>query len=156
MTSPAFRPGTAPPVAPATADFRLEPLGPHHNEADHAAWTSSIDHIRSTPGFARREWGDDDWPMPMSAEDNLRDLVRHADEFARGEAFAYTVLDPADGDVIGCVYIDPDDTGAADAMVRSWVRADRAHLDASLADAVREWIQDEWPLASARFPGRRT
>ena len=31
--------------------FRLEPLGPQHNERDHAAWTSSIEHIRSTPGF---------------------------------------------------------------------------------------------------------
>jgi hypothetical protein len=92
----------------------------------------------------------------MSAEDNFRDLVRHADEFARGEAFAYTVLDPANGDVIGCVYIDPDDTGAAEAMVRSWVRADRADLDAPLARAVKEWIQDEWPLASARYPGRGT
>jgi hypothetical protein len=91
----------------------------------------------------------------MSAQDNLRDLVQHADEFARGEAFAYTVLDPAGGDVIGCVYIDPDDTGAADAMVRTWVRADHAHLDAPLAQAVRQWIQNEWSLASARFPGRR-
>ena len=25
--------------------FRLEPLGPQHNEADYAAWTSSIEHI---------------------------------------------------------------------------------------------------------------
>src|SRR6185295_8671575 len=30
------------------ARFRLEPLGPQHNAADHAAWTSSIEHIRAT------------------------------------------------------------------------------------------------------------
>ena len=33
------------------AEFRLTPLGPQHNEADYAAWTASIDHIRATPGF---------------------------------------------------------------------------------------------------------
>ena len=60
--------------------FRLEPLGPQHNERDHAAWTSSIEHIRSTPGFD--VW---DWPpvegMPLDR--NLADLRRHADDFAR-------------------------------------------------------------------------
>jgi hypothetical protein len=35
--------------------FILEPLSVRHNEADHAAWTSSIDHIRATPGFAGRQ-----------------------------------------------------------------------------------------------------
>lgn len=31
--------------------FRFELLGPQRNAADHAAWTSSIEHIRSTPGL---------------------------------------------------------------------------------------------------------
>lgn len=31
--------------------FRLEPVGPQHNDADHRAWWSSIEHIRATPGF---------------------------------------------------------------------------------------------------------
>lgn len=30
--------------------FRLQPLGPEHNERDHAAGMGSIDHIRATPG----------------------------------------------------------------------------------------------------------
>lgn len=29
--------------------FRLEPLGPQHNAADHAAWSAGIEHIRATP-----------------------------------------------------------------------------------------------------------
>jgi hypothetical protein len=33
--------------------FRLEPLGPQHNESDHEAWMSSIEHIHATPGFSR-------------------------------------------------------------------------------------------------------
>ncbi len=41
-----------PPVGLDHVAFRLQPLGPEHNLSDYAAWTSSIDHIRSTPGFA--------------------------------------------------------------------------------------------------------
>lgn len=136
-----------------TEHFVLVPLGPQHNEADHRAWMGSIEHIRATPGFRAELWGGDDWPVPMSAERNLADLTQHADEFARGEAFAYTVLDPGDGDVIGCVYVDPDDV--ADALCRLWVRADRAHLDDELERTVRGWLSGpEWSLASVRFPGR--
>ncbi len=35
--------------------FALEPLDVRHNDADYAAWTSSIEHIRQTPGFAERD-----------------------------------------------------------------------------------------------------
>lgn len=80
--------------------FRLEPLGPQHNERDHDAWMSSLDHIRSTPGFP-----DGSWPAPMTLESNLADLVRHAQDFADRRGFTYSILD---GDhVIGCLYIYP-------------------------------------------------
>jgi hypothetical protein len=139
--------------------FLLKPLGPEHNDSDHAAWSGSIDHIHATPGFTAALWQGDDWPYPMSSEQNLADLQMHAREFAAREAFAYTVLDSGrddagEADVIGCVYIDPDTSGAANAMVRCWVRADRAHLDEPLADAVRHWLRTDWPFASVRFPGR--
>ncbi|MEY4339142.1 MAG: hypothetical protein RLZ14_992 [Actinomycetota bacterium] len=136
--------------------FVLEPLGPEHNDSDHAAWGGSIDHIRATPGFTAAEWGGDTWPFPMPAEQNLGDLQMHAGEFERREAFAYTVLDGdgAGSEVIGCVYVDPDTEGLADAMVRCWVRSDRAHLDDSLASTVHAWLVDSWPFTSVRFPGR--
>ena len=47
-------PDFAVPTEVTFGDVRLLPLGPEHNSADHAAWTSSIDHIRATPGFAAR------------------------------------------------------------------------------------------------------
>jgi len=43
------------PTTLADPRFLMEPLGPQHNERDYAAWTSSIEHVRSTPGFP---WGD--------------------------------------------------------------------------------------------------
>lgn len=119
--------------------FRLEPLGPEHNERDHEAWMTSVEHIHATPGFP-----DGSWPRPMSLGENLADLHRHADDFARRTGFTYSVLD---GDeVIGCVYIYPSRKPEHDAAVLSWVRASRAELDVPLAVALSEWLHSDWPF----------
>ncbi|MEV0593141.1 GNAT family N-acetyltransferase [Nonomuraea cavernae] len=135
----------------ATPQFRLEPLGPQHNSADHAAWTSSIEHIRATPGFP-----DGDWPPVggMTLEANLADLRRHADDFVQRRGFTYTVLDPAGGEVIGCVYIYPSRSDDHDAEVSSWVRADRAELDVPLYEAVTAWLSTDWPLGTLNYHPR--
>ena len=128
----------------------LEPLGPEHNVADHAAWNSSIEHIRATPGYPDGRWP----PLEgMSLEANLADLIRHAADFVAGKGFTFTVLDPADRDVIGCVYLYPPERDG-DVTVQSWVRADRAALDVPLADAVAEWIAAEWPWDAPDRCGR--
>ncbi|MCV7419578.1 N-acetyltransferase [Mycobacterium yunnanensis] len=132
-----------------SARFRLEPLGPQHNTADLNAWTASIDHIKGTPGFDGWGWPPDDG---LSAEDNLVDLVRHADEFDRRVAFAYTVLRPQDDDVIGCLYLDPGPRPGSVA-VRSWVRADVAELDTILRNEVRKWLSTAWPFDEVVYAG---
>ncbi|GIJ76679.1 hypothetical protein SAMN05443287_108194 [Micromonospora phaseoli] len=152
MTSDAFvPPDFDPPTSLVTDRFRLEPLGPQHNVADHAAWMSSIEHIRATPGYP-----DGDWPPPggMSLEANLADLRRHADDFTSGRGFTFTVLDPVDGDVIGCVYLYPPASEEYDVTVQSWVRADRAGLDVPLATAVANWIATDWPWVRPDRCGR--
>jgi RimJ/RimL family protein N-acetyltransferase len=130
------------PLRHETAEFRLEPLGPEHNERDHAAWSSSIEHIRATHGFEGSRW-----PHPMSLDENLRDLEQHRAEFDERTAFAYSVLDPETDDVIGCVYVNqaPSEDGAT---VRTWVRASHAQLDGTLRDEVVRWLERDWPLAS--------
>ncbi len=143
------------PVRLDTPTFRLEPLAPHHNEADHRAWSTSIDHIRATPGFSPELWGDDAWPYEMTAAENLDDLTDHAREFEAGEAYAFTVLDATRPDeVIGCVYINPDAKGDADSTIRFWVRAERAGLDGELETVIRSWLADDWPEMTYRVPGR--
>jgi hypothetical protein len=141
------------PDGPAAGEFRLTPLGPQHNEADYAAWTTSIDHIRRTPGFP-----DGNWPHEMSLNDNLRDLERHAQDFADRRGFTYTVLSTGTGDVIGCVYIYPERGGSAGgqrrASVQSWVRADRAALDPVLHDTVLAWLERDWPFDSIAYAPR--
>jgi hypothetical protein len=133
------------PTGLAVDEFRLEPLGPEHNERDYAAWTSSIEHIRATPGFAGRHWPD----AEMSLEQNLGDLERHAEDFARRAGFTYTVL--AGDEVIGCVYIYPAREPGYDAQVRSWVRAADGGLDGPLRRAVADWLDTAWPFRAVSY-----
>ncbi|WP_028650285.1 hypothetical protein [Nocardioides halotolerans] len=154
MTSEEFVPaGFEPPTSLVTDRFRLEPLGPQHNEADHAAWMSSIEHIRSTPGYSESST----WPPRegMTLEANLGDLRRHADDFERRAGFTFTVLDPEDADdVVGCVYLYPSRSDEAVVVVHTWVRADRAELDVPLADAVAAWLSTDWPWERVDRRGR--
>ncbi|WP_219466390.1 GNAT family N-acetyltransferase [Nonomuraea rhizosphaerae] len=148
MNDRAFVPDDfAVPTSLATPRFRLEPLGPQHNVSDHAAWTGSIEHVRATPGFREGKWPPADG---MTLEANLADLERHANDFVQRRGFTYTVLDPDDGEVIGCLYIYPSRDADHDAKVSSWVRADRAELDVPLYEAVKGWLAADWPF---RTPG---
>jgi hypothetical protein len=138
-----------PPLALDHVRFRLRPLGPEHTDADYAAWTGSMDHIHATPGFETASW-----PRPMTLEENRVDLTRHADDFAARTGFTYTVLDPASGTVLGCVYIYPSDRPEMDARVRSWVRVADADLDPVLYRAVSDWLASDWPFARLDYAER--
>jgi RimJ/RimL family protein N-acetyltransferase len=136
------------PVSLETPRFRLEPLGPEHNDADYDAWSSSMEHINATPG-----WEESSWPRDMTLEENAADLQRHADDFQNRSGFTYTVLEPG-GDVVGCVYIYPVSSGSHEARVLSWVRASRAELDAPLWQAVSDWLATEWPFENVDYAPR--
>lgn len=129
-----------------TEEFRLEPLGPEHNGRDYAAWSSSIEHILGSPGYGPESR----WPHAMSLEENLRDLERHARDFAERTGFTYTVLDSSH-DVVGCVYVYPARDDVHDVQVQSWVRESRAQLDIPLREAVAAWL-----CATGRSSGRST
>ena len=140
MTAPFVPGGFDPPMRLTIGELRLEPLGPEHNERDYAAWTSSIDHIRRSPGF------DEGWPREMTLDENRADLERHARDFVDRAGFTFTVLDPGD-DVVGCVYVYPADDGVHDVLVTSWVRASEAEQDAPVRRAVADWLTgDAWPF----------
>jgi hypothetical protein len=137
------------PEPPSHLRFRFAVLGPEHNAADLEAWSSSIGQIHSTPGF-----GPDGWPRRLySLEENLADLERHQDHHQRRLDFAWTVLDPErPAIVIGCVYLKPDPTGAAEGEARSWVSEDHADLDHELREHLRPWFASVWPI-EIRYDG---
>ena len=128
----------------ATELFHLEPLGPEHNERDHEAWMSSMEHIRATPGFEYHPW-----PIPMTLEENLADMQMHADEFIARTGYTYSILDGAQ--VIGCVYIYPPTSDDTDANVRSWVRASHASLDTEARAQIRAWLLTAWPFEKLNY-----
>jgi hypothetical protein len=130
------------------AGYRLEPLGPEHNEPDYAAWTSSVDHIRGLADFAGEGWPD----PAMTLADNLGDLQRHRTHFTERRGFTYTVLDGG-GDVVGCLYVYPDKTTGTDAAVQSWLRADHAASEAAFRAAVDGWIEAAWPFRTWAYAG---
>lgn len=142
--------GFEPPAGLVAGGLVLEPLGPQHNEADFAAWSSSIEHIRATPGF---EGGT--WPHTMSLAENLVDLEMHARHFRERAGFTYTVRDAVSGATVGCVYVYPSRDDVHDADVRSWVDARHAHLDAPLWQAVSAWLaEDVWPFERPGYAAR--
>ncbi|MEA2003114.1 MAG: N-acetyltransferase [Actinomycetota bacterium] len=141
MTSPFVPHDFDVPVSYEGPGFYLEPLGAEHNQRDHEAWMSSIDHIKTTPGF--RDW---DWPEPMSLEANLSDLVGHATDFGNRRGFTYSILDG--NEVIGCVYIYPSRDAGHDASVRSWVRESRSQMDRVVWEALTGWLETSWPFVS--------
>lgn len=147
MTSPFVPPDFEVPCELDGPGFRLEPLDAVHNERDHDAWMSSIDHIKATPGFEK--W---DWPSPMSLDENLSDLVGHAKDFDNRMGFTYSVLEG--DDVIGCLYIYPSNEPGCDAAVRSWVRQSRSELDFVVWRTVSDWLAETWPFDSPCYAAR--
>jgi hypothetical protein len=134
-----------PPLTFEGPGFWMEPLGPQHNERDHDAWMSSIEHIGETPDFPYRRW-----PTAMTLEANLADLVGHANHFEERVGFTYSILDG--DDVIGCLYIYP--SPVADAAVRSWVRVSRAEMDVVTWEAISAWLKADWPFTNVQYGAR--
>ena len=134
----------------AWSEYHLEPLGEQHNDRDHAAWMSSIDHIRSTPGFSPQE--EPNWPVAMTLEENLDDLVRHARDFRERKGFTYSILEG--DDVIGCIYIYPSRVPGRDAEISTWVSESRADMDTPVREALGKWVDETWPFSNPNYAGR--
>ena len=132
-----------------TAEFRLRMLTVHDVVRDYDAVITSVDHLKTV-------WPGSKWPEGLTLEQNLIDLGWHQKEFQTRRSFAYTVVDPAESRVLGCVYIEPTRRKGHDAEVYLWARQSElaGGLEDRLDAAVREWIASAWPFKAAAFPGR--
>jgi len=93
-------------------------------------------------------------PFVPTVAQNLVDLGWHQKEFALRRSFAYTVVEPDESRVLGCVYLNPSETD--DVRVKLWVRSDAYAdgLDAVLEAAVRDWVATSWPFERVSFAER--
>jgi hypothetical protein len=137
------------PEPPRTEQFVLTPLTEEHADSYYAAWSTSMNHVLTTPGFTHR-----DWPRPMSAGENLEDVRRQVTDAATRRGFTYVALDPASAEVIGCAYVYPPRRWRIGPDVSSWVRADRAELDGPLYQALSSWLEQHWPFVVVDYAER--
>ena len=106
------------------------------------------------------------WPKEgFTLEENLADLERHEREHRERVAFTYTVMNPAETECLGCIYIGPltrilgKDAGNVNylsdrtAYVNFWVRHSRLadHLNWRLLQALIPWFQNEWAFLHVIF-----
>ena len=93
-------------------------------------------------------------PFVPTVADNLVDLGWHQKEFELRRSFAYTVVEPDESRVLGCVYLYPSETH--DAVVKLWVRREAFEdgLDPVLETTVREWVATRWPFGRVTFAER--
>ena len=136
------------PVGLVTHGFRLRMLTVNDLVKDYDAVMASRDDIVGVFG------PDSDWPRhDMSLEQDLIDLGWHQKEFQNGSSFAYTVMRLDEYECLGCVYIYPTQRQDTDAMVILWVRSNSG-IDKKLFEAVKTWINADWPFRQVAYPGR--
>jgi hypothetical protein len=109
-----------------------------------------------------------DWPREgFTLEENLTDLRRHEQEHHERSAFTFTVMNLAETECVGCIYISPlaaalarvgggaecATVGAYEAWVTFWVRQSRLadNLDARLLRALRAWFRADWAFHRVVF-----
>jgi len=129
--------------------FILKPLQAIHAELDYKALMSSEEHL--TGVFAGKSW-----PGNVTLEVNRNSLEGHELEFTNRTSFTYTVMNPAETEVIGCVYFYPSRLDDYDVEVISWVTKKEFDegTDQILLDAINNWLISEWPFEKVIYPGR--
>ena len=134
-----------------TGGYHLRPIRASDVDLDMPAVMGSRERLWSIYGEA---WG---WPPhTMTVEQDREDLARHQAEAERHESFNYALLDDAESELIGCVYIDPPEKVGADAEISWWVRDEYTGtaVEGALDAFVPLWIHRDWPLRAPRYVGR--
>ena len=131
-----------------TEHLCLRMLTIHDLDKDFEAVASSTKHLQKV-------WGGK-WPEGLTLEQNLIDLGWHQKEFQRRSSFAYTVVEPDESRVLGCVYIYPTRKVGYDAEVYFWARQDELAngLENELEMTIRSWLEAEWPFRNIGYPGK--
>jgi hypothetical protein len=122
----------------------LRPIRESDVDIDYPAVMGSRERLWQKYGAA---WG---WPPEtMTYEADKHDLRHHEQEIAAHETFNYAVLDSAESQLLGCVYIDPPDErspAGSDAVASWWVVDSEAggELERALDEFVPRWLADRW------------
>lgn len=138
----------------------LRPLRAVDVDLDLPAVRSSRDSLWARFGAA---WG---WPpADLDADADRADLERQEREMEQHVSFSYGILDEAEQELVGCVYLDPPRGGRRDVALMvdvmvdvdvSWWVVDShvgGALDRELPGVLRSWLSREWPFSAVRLVG---
>lgn len=138
--------------------FVVRPLLPSDNVLDHDAVMASRDflyHWEQDPPYP---------PEDFSLDDNLDDLEKMDQAHRDGTRYTYTVMNADETQVLGCVYLLPNDDrmyrtaevtshdgtdlATFDATVSFWVRPSlwEDGFERTLLEAVLDWLRANWTL----------
>ncbi|GHO71830.1 hypothetical protein KSC_107220 [Ktedonobacter sp. SOSP1-52] len=158
-----FYPGNA--VVPETLwaeEFLVRPLRAVDVELDYEAVITSRAELLLKSGGR--------WPREgFTLEENLADLIRHEQEHHDRIAFTYTVMNPAETECLGCLYINPlerllqrvgifvEYLPENSAYVTFWVRQSCLvdNLDRRVLQALIPWFQTEWAFSQIVFLAKK-
>jgi hypothetical protein len=154
-----FYPDNAPvPEKLRTEEFIVRPLRASDVELDYDAVITSRAELFLRSGGS--------WPREgFTLEENQADLIQHEQEHQGRVAFTYTVINPAETECLGCLYIHPlkpllqrydlpaEHIAEASAYVTFWVRQSRLqdNLDRRLLRELVAWFQTEWAFSQVVF-----
>jgi hypothetical protein len=146
------------PQGTRTEELLLRPIVAGDAALDYDAVIESREFLR---GWEQTGWPEDHFTV----EANRADLARMEQRHREGQSFAYTVMNPAETQCLGCVYVFPSDarlftkaqiTAVGDdrwfdfeAVIHFWIRTSRIAdgLDHRLLDTLDAWFTHEWRLA---------
>ena len=147
------------PFVHQTKKFTFRPLMPKYAELDFEALM--------TTKTILRQWSNSPWPQDdFTLEANRTDLQRHYDEFQNDKAYAYTVLNPEESRVEGCLYINPlspimqrfnatvetlSQVAPDEAHIGFWIRGDRLADETHLLRDILNWLDDAWQFPQITF-----
>jgi len=138
--------------------FIVRPLVPSDAVLDHEAVMSSREflyHWEQDPPYP---------PEDFSVEDNLEDLRQMDSEHCNGTRYTYTVMNADETQVLGCIYLLPNDDrmhraaevtshdgtdlSSVDATVAFWVRVSTWEygFERAVLEAMLRWLRDDWLL----------
>lgn len=145
-----------------TEEFLVRPLRATDVELDYdAVVTSRAELFLHSSGS---------WPREgFTLQENLADLVRHEQEHLARVAFTYTVMNRAETQCLGCLYINPlrqllqraalsaGHIPAESAYVTFWVRQSHLqdNLDRRLLQSLVAWFQTEWAFSQVAFVAQK-
>ena len=132
----------------------LSPTGdaPEQRRADRQCQAAEI--RIGVVGDRHRQDGDGSVEGPVDGDAPGQGPLRtRATGFARGEAFAYTVLNPERTRCLGCVYLERCDE-IEGAQLAFWVTDDNLDMESVLLTSVLRWVHEAWAIERVLLPLR--